>query len=339
MKRRILCLLFAMVMLLSVVAFPSLNVQATGEDAAADPIAAERILYDFRAENFTLPYAPDSGDAIVDDADSAYGKAVMLSYEKRVPTGDKGLLTSLTRLGDQQFCLYTYGGDPKVITEFGMITQTQLRANAEAGQYILYHFEDVELIPDDQDYFIYLFDCWGFQQRFTADQKAALQGQIVDVYMSMKVTGDISATEGNTPSYYIDRLVIATSEAGSEQHEHTYGEWKAANDFNHESVCTIAGCGEAKTEAHTWGEPVVTKEPTTEASGEETYTCTICQATRTKKLAMLSGGSNAGTQSGNNDAQSQNPDSNMGMWIAIGMFAVAAIVVVVALVVRKREKK
>ena len=335
MKRSILCMVCAFVMLLSMVAFPGLSAQATAED----PITEERIIYDFYADDFVLPYAPDSGDAVEEDSASAYGKADVLSYAKRVPTNDKGLTSAMIRAGDQVLGIYTYGGNPKIITEVGQVTQSQLRANAEAGGYIMYHFEDVELFPTADEYFIYIFDCWGFQVRFTEDQRAAIQGQYVDLYVSLKVTGDISATEGNTPTYYIDRVTVATAEEGSDEHEHTYGEWKAANDFNHEAICTTPGCGEAKTEAHAWGEGVVTKEPTTEASGIETYTCSVCHATRTKKLAMLSGGSSNVNTPSNQDGQQQNQTIDPIVWIAVGLFVVAAVVIVVAVIVKKRGKK
>ena len=33
---------------------------------------------------------------------------------------------------------------------------------------------------------------------------------------------------------------------------------------------------------HTWDEGVITKEPTTDAEGEKTFTCDVCKATMTK---------------------------------------------------------
>ena len=120
-----------------------------------------------------------------------------------------------------------------------------------------------------------MFDCWSFQIGQSEENVAALKGQLVDIYMSVKVTGDIAATEGNTPCYYIDRVVIATAEEGSEEHEHSVGEWKAANDYSHEAMCQIPGCSTVLTEDHTWDEGVVTKEPTKDEVGIKSFTCSL----------------------------------------------------------------
>ncbi len=56
-------------------------------------------------------------------------------------------------------------------------------------------------------------------------------------------------------------------------------------------------CGEAGTETftsgdtveHTWNEGVITVEPTHTAPGERTYTCTVCNQTRTEEVAVSSG--------------------------------------------------
>ncbi len=53
-------------------------------------------------------------------------------------------------------------------------------------------------------------------------------------------------------------------------------------------TCTL--CNDTKTEAipareHQWGEGVVTKEPTCAAEGEKTYTCTLCKTTKTEPIA------------------------------------------------------
>ena len=42
-----------------------------------------------------------------------------------------------------------------------------------------------------------------------------------------------------------------------------------------------------KSAGHTWGEWVVTKEPTTTEKGEETRTCSVCNATETRDVAVL----------------------------------------------------
>ncbi len=74
-----------------------------------------------------------------------------------------------------------------------------------------------------------------------------------------------------------------TFEAG-ETTDHTFGDWKHDND-KHWKEC--AGCGAKDAEAaHAYGEGVVTKEPTTTAEGEKTFTCE-CGATKTEKIDKL----------------------------------------------------
>lgn len=55
---------------------------------------------------------------------------------------------------------------------------------------------------------------------------------------------------------------------------------------------TCANCGETRTEAiaangHTWGEWVLTTEPTLDADGVETRTCQVCGATETRPVAAV----------------------------------------------------
>ncbi|MCM1159912.1 MAG: Ig-like domain-containing protein [Roseburia sp.] len=60
-----------------------------------------------------------------------------------------------------------------------------------------------------------------------------------------------------------------------------------------EYMCEV--CGESvsdntvlpKTGEHTWDEGTVTKEPTTEEEGVKTFTCTVCQETKTESIEKL----------------------------------------------------
>ncbi len=45
---------------------------------------------------------------------------------------------------------------------------------------------------------------------------------------------------------------------------------------------------------HSWNTGVVTKQPTTTATGIKTYTCTVCEETKTETIPKLSGGSSGG---------------------------------------------
>ncbi len=325
---RIMSVMLVMLMLLAMI--PA--VLATEGDAWVDPIPAERIICDFRAADFYLPRAETAGDAIVEDPDSAFGQAVCFSYDVRKNANEQEWLDSMQFLGDNMMKLRIYNTNSASDREILAISQAQLRANSEAGQYLMYHAEDVDLFPTDGNYLMYMFDCWSFQIAQSEANVTALKGQLVDIYMSLKVTGDIATTEGNTPSYYIDRVVVATAEEGSDEHEHAAGEWKSANDYTHEAMCQIPGCSTVLSEDHTWDEGVVTKEPTKDEVGIETYTCSLCGATKNKKIAQLADGA---SNPGKDDGQGLNPI----VWVAGGLVVVALIAVVIIVVLKKKGNK
>ena len=64
--------------------------------------------------------------------------------------------------------------------------------------------------------------------------------------------------------------------------------------YTGDTVCSACGAGLAageiiskETVDHTWDDGVVTLEPTEEAPGVRTYTCTVCSATRTEEIPQL----------------------------------------------------
>ena len=65
---------------------------------------------------------------------------------------------------------------------------------------------------------------------------------------------------------------------------HSYGEWENAGDVGHKQSCS---CGDTKTEPHAWDNGVVTTDPTHTENGTRTYTCTVCSATRTEVVDMI----------------------------------------------------
>ena len=68
--------------------------------------------------------------------------------------------------------------------------------------------------------------------------------------------------------------------------EHTFGEWKTEATVvgKHYRECA---CGEREIGDCTWDAGVVTTEPTYEATGTKTYTCTVCGGTNTEAIDML----------------------------------------------------
>ena len=82
-------------------------------------------------------------------------------------------------------------------------------------------------------------------------------------------------------------------EAGA--HTHAFGQWMVTT----EATCTEPGiqarecdCGhteraEIPATGHQWDEGRITREPTTAAQGETTFTCTVCRATKTEMIPAL----------------------------------------------------
>ncbi|MBQ7332753.1 MAG: hypothetical protein IJW38_00190 [Clostridia bacterium] len=75
--------------------------------------------------------------------------------------------------------------------------------------------------------------------------------------------------------------------------DHVFAEgvnW-SSNETHHYYACTTPECEAIKEESsaeHTWEAGVVTLEPTCMAAGVRTYTCSVCKATKTEEIAMLS---------------------------------------------------
>lgn len=68
-------------------------------------------------------------------------------------------------------------------------------------------------------------------------------------------------------------------------HTHVLGEWEH-NGILHWHECGV--CSKVLDDAeHTWDEGVITKEPTTDAEGEKTFTCDVCKATKTEAIDKL----------------------------------------------------
>ena len=106
-------------------------------------------------------------------------------------------------------------------------------------------------------------------------------------------------------------------------HQHAFGEEWQTDGTSHWHACA---CGEQSDLAqHTWNAGEVTAEPTTEAEGTKTYTCTTCGETKTEQLDKLP----------------PKADDNTGMIIAIvsASVVVAAGATGAAVFVLKKRKK
>ena len=67
--------------------------------------------------------------------------------------------------------------------------------------------------------------------------------------------------------------------------KHTYGSWTdAADGSTHKRACTA--CGKEETADHSWDKGTTITAPTCQATGEASFTCTGCGATKTEILPM-----------------------------------------------------
>ncbi len=229
----------------------------------------KRISYTFLANDFTVPYASMGCDKIVTDADSAYGKAAKFSYADRVATGDAGLMNSMLRVSTETLDMKSYLANPETYVDIGSISIGRLNENSGKG-YVTYTFRNVVPVPTNDSFFIYLFNCWGFQVKLTEAQIAELAGKNVDISLSMKVEGNVS-DPSNPPSYYIDKVTI--SGHVDETCEHGKTGVGLISDALHGTECYL--CGEIlSTEEHTFDEGV-------ENGDMITFTCSGCGYTRT----------------------------------------------------------
>ena len=279
----------------------------------------------FTADYFSLPYSSlGNGDAIVEDSSSSVGKAAKLSYKDRAAFGDTGMKNAMIFGGSRTLQMYMVpnAGDP-----IGQITIEQMQQNAKGGEYVVYNFKNVDILPEEgKDNFIYIFDCWGFQIKLN-DYVDMLLGQKMDVSLSMKITGNVSSTGADSPVYYIDKIVIEPAKE-VEPHEHNCLEW-TVGEKDHSGMCTI--CEELVTEAHVWDEGVTTKQPSLTADGEKLFTCSVCGGTKTQKLDRIAE---------EQKVEPVSPKFNpllIVLWSAAGVLLVAAAVIVVV-VVRKKGK-
>lgn len=70
-----------------------------------------------------------------------------------------------------------------------------------------------------------------------------------------------------------------------EMDSHHWGDWTAIDGNTHTMTCAV--CSGYQSGAHDWDEGVITHQPTEEAEGVKTYTCSVCSHTKTEPVAKL----------------------------------------------------
>ena len=126
-------------------------------------------------------------------------------------------------------------------------------------------------------------------------------------YAAWNVVGGLESE----PTY--SRLIRVEFYEDGSAHTHSFGEWMVTTN----PTCTEAGiktrecdCGvteraEVPAAGHNWDAGTITREPTSEANGVKTYTCRVCKATKTEPVKY------SGSLEGDNDEKSSvEPDKD-----------------------------
>ncbi len=223
---------------------------------------------DFRAVNT---------NNIVADSESLVGKAYCLD------TSGMSTLNSTQRAMMKAIVINAY--DPSGTTSndlrtIGSISAKNLTRNSG---YKLYSIDwTVPQMGSDPTDYVYLFDDWGLQIPDMKRDLNLLVGQTVKIYLSVKANGSLSSSTYFKGQYYIDRVIVVPN---PNQLTHNYVSAPSAYSDGCRVVCNT--CGDVITGEHSWDDGVVTKEPTYEAQGVKTYTCTACGETQTESIEKL----------------------------------------------------
>ena len=114
--------------------------------------------------------------------------------------------------------------------------------------------------------------------RVDNSQVASVTNGVVTVNVSADQSFSVTASVGTA----------TTSLTITVEGSHHFSEAWSSDDTHHWHECTDEGCNEvADYGEHTWDAGEVTTEPSYEAAGEMTYTCTVCEATRTESIPQL----------------------------------------------------
>ena len=127
-------------------------------------------------------------------------------------------------------------------------------------------------------------------------------------YAAWNVVGGLESE----PTY--SRLIRVEFYKNSSAHTHSFGKWMVTT----KPTCTEAGiktrecdCGvteraEVPAAGHNWDAGTITREPTSKADGEKTYSCLVCKATMTESVKY-----SGSLESDNDEKSSVEPDKDM----------------------------
>ena len=152
------------------------------------------------------------GGEFVEDEDSPCGRAAKFDLSKMYEEdpslfADSSMKRAWGVYDDKPLILGVYRErDDTNLNEFGRLYAKDLIVD---GQYHLYKIEDAVVIDADRNMFAYVFEGWNLQIASLPQNIAHLKDQKVDLYISMKLTGDISCSDLATlPTFTVDRVFV-----------------------------------------------------------------------------------------------------------------------------------
>lgn len=95
-----------------------------------------------------------------------------------------------------------------------------------------------------------------------------------------------------------------------EQLVHSWGAWMFDDDSNHKKTCSV--CSGTRTDVHKWDDGVITTQPTEDAEGVRTYTCTVCNYIKTEPIEKLEHVHEWSDWTGNNDGRTHSHECDCG---------------------------
>ncbi len=97
-----------------------------------------------------------------------------------------------------------------------------------------------------------------------------------DAYVGVTVRQCYDADSNDVVVNALDGKITVACKA------HIYSAWTKADNSNHSRTCSA--CGNTETKAHSWNSGNETITPSCTQAGEKTYTCSVCNGTKTETL-------------------------------------------------------
>lgn len=121
------------------------------------------------------------------------------------------------------------------------------------------------------------------EKTFTCSDCKATKTEAIDAldhdWSTWKDDGANAATDTHT------RRCQCEGCTATEQLTHIWSRWIINGDTNHTKTCSI--CSGTRTDTHKWDDGVITTQPTEDAEGVKTYTCSDCGHTKTEPVDKL----------------------------------------------------